>query len=393
MKNIAILITKLTGGGAERAAANLSIELSAFYNVKIIVFDGENQTYSHGGELIDLKLPPRESRIGKLVNIVKRVVALKKIKKKYNIEHSISFLDGPNLINVLSKRNEKTIVSVRNFMSLSKKKNYFLTKILTKFILKRADKIVAVAKAIEIDLIKNYSANEHKTLTINNYCDEKRLMDLANQKDTSNIINMDEDNKYIVTAGRLTQQKGHWHLIRAYKRVVEKVPNSKLIILGEGVYKNKLIKLSRDLGLENNIIMPGYINNPHKIISKSHVFAFPSLYEGFSNALLEAMACKIAIVTSDCDSGSREIIAPDTPFDKKTKEIEFARFGIITPVCDYNQFNAEVPLTREEKILSNALIEMLTNESLRTYYAKNSRNRLKDFSPQIITERWRTIID
>lgn len=392
MKNVAILITKLTGGGAERAAANLSVELSKLNNVKIIVFDGENQSYSFGGELIDLDMPPKKGIIGKFNNVIKRTIAVKKIKKNHNIEHSISFMDGPNLINVLSKRKEQNIISIRNYMSISKKRNMFLTKLLTKFIFYRADKIVAVAKAIEADLVKNFGADINKVETINNYCDIDKIVEQIND-DNSIPMNFEKNINYIVTAGRLTEQKGHWHLIRAFKKVLNLLPNTKLVVLGDGEYKKRLISLSNEMGIGESVIFLGYVNNPHAIIARSQIFAFPSLYEGFSNSLLEAMACNVAIVSSDCDSGSREIVAPETPFWKKTKEIEFANYGVITPVCNGEHFNSFDPLTREENLLADALYKLLINDSLRESYSKKSIVRLKEFSPEKVSEYWKSLIE
>lgn len=154
-------------------------------------------------------------------------------------------------------------------------------------------------------------------LTINNYCDFQKIKEQAAVKEIDEFEGFEEGYKYVVTAGRLTKQKGQWHLIRSFSKVLESIPNTKLVIIGKGKYLEKLIQLSKDLGIQDKVIFTGYVNNPHKIISKCDVFAFPSLFEGFSNALLEAMACNIAVVSSDCDSGSREILAPETPFDKK----------------------------------------------------------------------------
>jgi glycosyltransferase involved in cell wall biosynthesis len=393
MKTIAIIITKLYGGGAERAAANLSMELSELYNVKLIVFDGENQVYPYGGELIDLKLPPKKGKIGKIFNALKRYLLVKRIKQKYNVDCTISLMDGPNLINTLSKRSDKVIISIRNYMSLAKKEKIFLTKLITKFILNRADKVVSVAKAVELDLINNFGAREHKTYTINNYCDSNRILNNVNKGEVIDIVNFEREVKYLVTAGRLTRQKGHWHLLRVFKKVLDTMPNTKLIILGTGEYEIRLKQLAKDLGIEDKVIMPGYVKNPHDIISKCDIFVLPSLFEGFSNALLEALACEVAIISSDCDSGSREILAPNTPFDVKTDKLEYAKYGIITPVCDGGHFNADDPLISEEKVLLDAICKMLTNDRLRDSYAEKANERVRDFTPEIITAKWRTLIE
>ena len=93
-KNVAIIITKLNGGGAERCASNLSIELSKKYNVKLIVFDGTNMTYPHGGELIDLGIASSEGLLRKALNVFKRVQKVRSIKKKYKIDSLTDIIGG-----------------------------------------------------------------------------------------------------------------------------------------------------------------------------------------------------------------------------------------------------------------------------------------------------------
>ena len=117
MDNIAIIITKLNGGGAERCASNLSVELSKKYNVYLIVFDGSNITYPYAGTLINLDIVDSHNTFSRIINVIKRVHAIKKIKRDNHIKCSVSLLDGPNIVNVLSKGKEKVIVSVRNRLS------------------------------------------------------------------------------------------------------------------------------------------------------------------------------------------------------------------------------------------------------------------------------------
>src|SRR5690625_2500259 len=107
------------------------------------------------------------------------------------------------------------------------------------------------------------------------------------------------DHPTIITVGRLTKQKGHWHLIRAFKIVKNEIPNAKLVILGDGPLKSYLISLSKQLELEDDVYFLGFQKNPFKYLVNSDVYAFPSLYEGFPNALCEAMACGLPVISTD----------------------------------------------------------------------------------------------
>lgn len=390
MRNLAIIITKLNGGGAERVASNLSIELSEFFNVKVIVFDGSNQTYPHGGELFDLRIPAHSNNFVRFINVWKRFWKVRKIKKQENVFCSISLLDGPNLVNLLSRRGDKVIVSVRNL--LSKESNSILRRLIIKFVGNYSDKLVTLSKQVQNDLVKNFNVKRKQIITIYNSCDRERLLELANNK-LESTVELDQNFHYVVTAGRLTEQKGQWHLIRAFTKVIEKVPNTKLLILGEGELRNKLESISIDLGLNNNVIFAGYINNPHNIIKKCDVFAFSSLYEGLGNVLLEGLALGKAIVSSDCDAGPREILAPNSSLDKKTDEIEFGEFGILVPTGDRFHLNSYEKITDEEQFLADAISMILVNEKIRLFYEKKSVIRSEDFAPQKIVRQWCELIN
>ena len=93
-KNIAILVQKLYGGGAERTAANLSMSLQDRYNVHLIVFNGSDIKYPYGGTLHDLKLPASKNKLNRIRTFFKRVPAVKKIKQSENISVTISLMPG-----------------------------------------------------------------------------------------------------------------------------------------------------------------------------------------------------------------------------------------------------------------------------------------------------------
>lgn len=389
-KNIAIIVPKLNGGGAERVASNLSLELSEYYNVSLIVFDGQNQTYPYGGELIDLKLPPKKNLWGKFRNLITRVRVVRKIKKDHKIVCSISLMDGPNLVNVLSKGKDKVITSVRIFMSESRKSNLRNTRLIMRLIALGSDRIVSLSHAVKKDLINNFKVDENKIAPIYNSCNVERLLALSRENNSEIEKNAALS---IVTMGRLTNQKGHWHLIRAFKKVLESYPETELFILGEGELLSDLKKLTKDLGIESHVNFPGYIKNPHAFISNCDVFVFPSLFEGLGNVLLEALACGKACVSSDCNAGPREILAPNSIIDKKTHTIEKAEYGILVPVCD-GGFKQELePLSTNELCLAEAIVMLLKDKELRESYEQKAIERAQDFDSGKITESWVTVIN
>ena len=389
MDSIAIIITKLNGGGAERTASNLSIELSKRYNVYLIVFDGTNISYPDKGTLIDLAVPDSNTTVSRIINELKRIYVVKKIKKRMNIKCSISLLDGPNIVNVLSRGKEKVIISVRN--RLSSENISSLRRKLIRMCSQRADLTVALSKMVKKDLIQEFGIDGKKIKTIYNHCNLELLHSLVAQEKRPSFIQ--KENVYITTMGRLNYQKGQWHLIRAFKGVVDVIPNAYLVIVGEGELREKLEKIAIDLDISDQVIFTGYLKSPHVVLQYSEMFVFPSLYEGLGNVLLEALAFNKPIVSADCIAGPREILAPNTPLNAKITEMSREEYGILVPVMGREHFNGKDPLDDNEKELQKAIIEMHTNNTLRHSYEEAASRRIKDFSKEKIMKMWEQCIE
>jgi hypothetical protein len=112
--NIAFIIPYLTDGGAERVVATLSLNMPENYNVYIITYQDKENKYPHKGTVININSGESKNILGKIFNTIKRIYKIRKIKKKYNIEKTISFLDNPNIINILSRYKDKVVISIRN---------------------------------------------------------------------------------------------------------------------------------------------------------------------------------------------------------------------------------------------------------------------------------------
>jgi len=395
MNDIAIIVQKLNGGGAERAAANLSIALSEYYQVHLIVFDGRNVKYPYNGLLHNLKSPPISNKLGKLANVIVRTRAVKRIKKKYNIIASISLMDGANIVNVLSKTTDKTFPSIRIQLTKSEKRmngpklKYFEAKLL-KFIEKRCTKIVAVAKGVETDLVTNCNVSSKKVTTIYNMCYGEMLLKNSALHEKG-VLDMPPLS--ITTMGRLDSQKGQWHLVRAFSKVLDKVPDAHLYILGNGPLEDKLKELSDQLQILENVHFLGFVEAPHAYIQKSRLFVLPSLFEGMSNTILEALNCGTPVIATDCESGSREILAPDTGLPRPMNSVEYAEYGILTKVGDTKHFNASEELTTDELQLVEAITRLLENSNLRDYYSKQSLRRAQAFNFHTIGQQWHDLIE
>jgi glycosyltransferase involved in cell wall biosynthesis len=111
----------------------------------------------------------------------------------------------------------------------------------------------------------------------------------------------------ILAAGRLTAQKDYSMLIRAFARVRQVRP-ARLMILGEGEDRPILEELARQLGVEQDVSLPGFVMNPYPYMAHAALFVLSSRWEGLPTVLVEALYCGAPLIATDCPSGPREIL-------------------------------------------------------------------------------------
>lgn len=392
-RKILFVISTLRGGGAERALCNITLAMPDYVEVDILVNSVSEIDYPHKGNAISIDVPVKNS-LSLLYHakaFIKRIYMLRKLKKKNGYDACISFMDSANAANIFSgKKYCKTILSVRNTISQNRSWKYrYIVGPFVKIFYPLADQIVALSKGTAYDLVKNYRLSEDKLMVIYNGYDIASIQRLALE---NSCLDIGPDMFRFINIGRFHEQKGQWHLIRAFSRVVKKYPESRLILCGKGPYKSMLQSLSEELGIKDNVVFAGFQNNPYAIAYQCDVFVFPSLFEGFGNVLIENMACGLPIIASDFRYGAREVLAPDTDYKIQCKDnLEYAKYGIITPVCSGNKLDSSMPLEEEEALLSEAMIKLIEGIKLREHYARKSIERAKDFAIEKTVQEWLAI--
>ena len=394
MKNIAVIVPSLNGGGAERMAANMTLELQKKYNVYLIVFSGENIAYEHGGTLLNVDVPPNKesSMLHHISASIKRAIRVRKLKKKYHIDCSISHMEGASLVNILSKRKDKVISVFHSVPSPFLRENKFYC-FMQRFIGKFSDKYIFVSKVAAYEASHVFGINPQNIMPIYNFCNIEKLQNMAKQElPTEEAVRFFYSHTPIfVMAGRLNNSKGQNHLMKAFSKVKEIYPSSGLVLLGEGESRGELEKIAQRLQLQQAVYMPGAVENPFAYMDKSDVFAFSSSLEGLPMVLIEAMACECPIISTDMKSGAREVLAPTTDILQVATEKEYAQYGILVPVCKDNEDISA--LSKTEQILADAMLEMVSNHEVRERYIESSKEGAIRFSAETIIQQWIDLIE
>lgn len=389
---VLFVIPTLKEGGAERAMSNITTHLPDDVDADILINSISDHDFPTHARIISLNMPQSENMglLYQFIAMIKRILRLYTLKRKNNYDTCVSFIDSANIANILTgKRKCRVIVSVR--CSLQEQSNVFQYKYivspLVRLLYNKADKIVAVSERLKRELIAIFRIQEDKITTIENGFDVSDLW----QKAVESLDLEDtalEDTKYIVTAGRLVNEKGHWHLIRAFARVVKDL-DAQLLILGSGPLESYLRNVTEACGIKDRVLFKGFVTNPYKYIRRADGFVMPSLTEGFPNALAEAVCLGVPCIAADFNTGSREILAPELLGDKrKICDVSLTQYGIMTPLCSGVKYKGDEDLEQSEIELAKAIVMLLKDTELREEYAKKCVERSEELKIQHIVQKW-----
>jgi glycosyltransferase involved in cell wall biosynthesis len=172
--------------------------------------------------------------------------------------------------------------------------------------------------------------------------------------------------KNIAAMGRLTTQKGFDMLIDVFAKLLSYHNDWNLVIMGEGVLKGELKSITRELNIERSVVFAGRVENPFSILSRCDLFVLSSRFEGFPNALLEAMACGLPVVSFDCPTGPNKII-------------QHGINGLLVPPEDKDK-------------MEKALHSLMEKKYLRELMSKQAVNVSKRYAPDKIMAQWERLV-
>ncbi len=358
-RRICLVLADLKLGGAERVITSLANHWAAKgARVTIVTFGaaGDTTPYFQLAETVRLKplgMPALgRRRLGSYTQQIQRIARLRRTFREENPDVVISFLRRVNILTLVATRGMgvATIVSDRN--NPKNDPGARLWNRLARWLYPLASLVVFQTRAIQETM--PFIADGRRRVIPNPIVPTPRTP-------------ADRREKVLVAAGRLTWEKSFDDLLRAFARLGDRHRDWSLVIYGDGPERDRLVALRKELGLEDQVSLPGATTTPHGWIHEADAFVLSSQSEGFPNALGEAMAAGLPVVACDCAYGPSDMIEPSVS-------------GLLVPPKD------------PEK-LAEGLRLLFEDEALRDRLGREAARAMERFRPEAVMSLWDRAIE
>lgn len=319
---IALLVPTLVIGGVERVFANLANGLhDQGVEVDLVVGSAEGEMRAlvqPGINLFDLQTK----------RMLLSVPGLAQYLRSRTPEVLIAAMTHSSAAAVLAlkvaRSNVKIIATEHNTMSKivanTRGLKYRLMPLWSRWALSSAHHIVAVSHGVADDVALRTGIPRSRFQVIYNPVISDSLYRAAQEPVEHRWLQPGEP-PVVLAVGRLDKQKNFPMLVRAFHLVRNATP-ARLMILGEGPDRSRIECAVRELGLADDVALPGFQHNPYRFMRRASVFALSSGWEGFGVVLVEALAMGLPVVSTNCTYGPSEILGN-------------GKYGILVPVGDH----------------------------------------------------------
>ncbi|MBR3508975.1 MAG: glycosyltransferase [Lachnospiraceae bacterium] len=357
-KKILLVCPSLGIGGRERIAINTVEVLRDLYDVKLAVFMRKEKEYVFDGDLVELNAYSKLGGISKIVTQLKRAMRIARYVKKHKVDLLIGFGEAANTSICLAK-----IFGVKRAVSIVHGFDELNNHLRMKFVLSRSDAVVCIAQEMNSELLNRYVPH-CPVYTIENGYDIEDIRRKSEQNEERLL-----GSPAFIAMGRLESVKGYDRMLQAFSIILKHYPNAELTILGDGSKKEELIRIASELEVSEHVHFCGNRENPYCILKQASVFFLTSRNEGFPNALIEALACEVPIVSVDCRSGPKEILSRQ--YDgRRVEGMSFEKYGVLVENQDLT-----FPETYAE-----AVVRILNDHEKLSEYRQLALERAEEFS-------------
>ena len=383
-KNLLLISPMLHQGGFERICVATARIMKNDYNVTIVIFSDEDVAYDVSGlNVVNLDLGVQNGQLAKTLNILRRKSRLKALEKRLHADIVYSFGLSAGIVNcAAADRCPKHImryVGLRGYTDLGSPK-------VMKMYAGRADGVICCSKLISDEFRRFYKYD--RTSTLYNPYDIDRIK-AGSQKDAVNIP-FPENTKVFVSMGREDDVKNFPFMIGAFKYIHERSHETGLMIIGEGEYLKEK-ELAGELGIQDSVYFTGLQTEPYKYLKCGYIYLLTSFHEGFPNAMVEAMALGIPVVSVNCKSGPAEILDTSAPYGME-KTI-YGSYGIICPEVTEADEQDKTDFDRKERAFADTVLSLMTDRTMYEKYSDAAECRAADFSNESYRACLKAILD
>ncbi len=311
LNTIMFFLPSLGGGGAERTVIQLANNLvRQGRKVDVVVCDISGVKGKLLSE-VDPQIQLIDLSCGRVANAI---FPLKKLLQAVDYDVLVATQTHSNIIAALARRLAKSQVQLilREVSTPSKNMKLqgmakWLLKTLVKMTYPSASQVVCVSNGVLEDFREYYAYAQNNLVTIYNPVIDEIYAE--KQQATVEHRFFQPEHKVILAVGRLTEAKNFGFLIRSFHALHQYHPETRLIILGEGELRAEFESLIQQLGLAGVVDLPGFDPNPYAYFKYAELFVLSSNWEGLPGVLIQALASKIKVVSTNCPSGPKEILA------------------------------------------------------------------------------------
>jgi len=360
-RNIVLVISSLAPGGSERVLARMANYWAGKgWRISLLTLDRDAPFYELEPSVNHIALGvtghSRNAMVGILKN-VRRIRELRRAIKALGPDAVVSFGDQTNVLTLLATGGLKTPVIVAERVDPRLYSIGWMWERLRRWTYPFADRIVVQTG----EAAKYFGDRPRRRVSVVPnpvVIPEGLLVEPARRRGHCRVI---------IAMGRLTKQKGFDLLLQAFARIAGEHPDWNLTIIGDGEMRPALESQRGSLGLQGRIEFTGIVKKPGAFFGSADVFVLSSRFEGFPNALCEAMACGLPAVSFDCPSGPAEIIRDGID-------------GILVPDGDVGA-------------LASAMDRLMSDEAERKRLASRASEVVSRFSLERIMGLWEELLD
>lgn len=370
---IALVISSLSYGGAQRVLVLIAEGFhKKGYEVAVVTIDGIDKdfyTLSAGIQRVALDIAGNSlTSLHAVWNNLYRLWILRQVIYSLQPDVVISFLDIINIMTSLALTQIKYPVIATEHCVPSLLSDQLVWERLRRITYPNLEKIVSVSQGV--DSYFDWLPKAKRTV-IYNPIDPSALLQRTGKPTSDRLLDgrasSREDTRTLIAMGRLTKQKGFDLLLQAFARLKDIHIEWTLTILGEGELRTELECLREKLGLSGQVRFPGVVKNPYEILRLADIFVMSSRFEGFGNVLIEAMACGLPVIATDCPCGPREIIRDGVD-------------GILVP-------------NKDVEALATAMDRLMSDEGERKRLSDCASKAVERFSLEKVMGMWEELLD